>query len=54
MVRWLLGLNHDEQQFAAPVVKLFDCTLANDGDLNGEDNIRLNGYLSCAYSALTL
>ena len=40
MVRWLLGLNHDEQQFAAPVVKIFDCTLANDGDLNGEDNIR--------------
>lgn len=40
MVRWLLGLNHDEEQFAAPVVKLFDCTLANDGDLNGDDNIR--------------
>ena len=40
MVRWLLGLSHDEEQFAAPVVKLFDCTLANDGDLNGEDNIR--------------
>ena len=40
MVRWLLGLNHDEEQFAKPVVKLFDCTLANDGDLNGEDNIK--------------
>ena len=37
MVRWLLGLNLDEQQFAVPVLKLFDC---NDGDLNGEDNIR--------------
>ena len=40
MVRWLLGLNNDQEQYAIPVLKLFDCTLANDGDLNGDDNVR--------------
>ena len=40
MVRWLLGITHDQEQYAIPVLKLFDCTLANDGDLNGDNNVR--------------
>lgn len=40
MVRWLLGLTQDEKSLAPPVLKVLDTTLANDGDLNGQDNVR--------------
>ena len=46
LVAWLLGLQSDYDKASQPVVRLLDTVLAHDGDLQGEDNIRLDTVLA--------
>ena len=38
---WLLGIDQNHKKLAVPVLRLLETVLAHDGDLQGEDNIRL-------------
>lgn len=44
LIKWLLGLTADYEKSSNPVLRLLTTVLAHDGDLQGEDNIRLDMF----------
>lgn len=40
LVKWLLGLKDDQQKSAVPVLRILTSVLENDGDLQGNNNVR--------------
>ena len=39
LVNWLLGLSSANDKQCKAVINVLDSTIANDGDLQGQDNI---------------